>query len=68
MLILSRKIGEAIIIGDYVSVVLLNVVDGRAVFGIKAPKDIEIYREEIYNFPKKRPIKERKPFCEPGNM
>lgn len=55
MLILTRKIGEAIMIGDNISMVLLNVIDGnKATFGIKAPKDIEIYRQEIYNSARKK--------------
>ena len=47
MLILSRKKSEKILIGDDITVVLLDVGAGRAVIGIDAPKDIRIDREEI---------------------
>lgn len=50
MLILSRKIGDAIVIGDNISIVVLNLTDNNKVtLGIKAPKDVDIYRQEIYN-------------------
>jgi carbon storage regulator len=46
--VLSRKTGESIMIGEAIEVVILSV-DGDSVrVGIKAPKEVEIYREEIY--------------------
>ena len=49
MLILSRKVGEAIIIGDNVVVTVLSA-QGRTVrLGVDAPKEISVHREEIYN-------------------
>jgi len=55
MLILTRRVGEVMIIGDDVSVVILGVKGNKARLGITAPKDITIHREEIY----KRILKER---------
>lgn len=48
MLILSRKIGEAIIIGDNVSVTVLSCAGRTIRLGIDAPKEISVHREEIY--------------------
>ena len=48
MLILSRRIGEAIKIGEQVSVAVLDIKGGQVRLGIAAPREIEIYREEIY--------------------
>lgn len=48
MLILSRRIGEVIMIGDDITVVLLGVKENQAQLGINAPKDIAVHREEIY--------------------
>jgi carbon storage regulator len=48
MLILSRKIQQNIIINDNIQICILSI-DGRKVsLGIKAPRDIPIYREELY--------------------
>lgn len=49
MLILSRKVGEAIIIGDNVSITVLSCVGRTIRLGIEAPKEISVHREEIYN-------------------
>ncbi len=48
MLILSRRIGEVIMIGDDITVVLLGVKGNQAQLGIHAPKNIAVHREEIY--------------------
>ena len=48
MLILTRKIEEALIIGDNVKVTVLEVRGGQVRLGIDAPKDISVHREEIY--------------------
>ena len=48
MLILSRRIGESINIGDDVKVTILDVRDNQARVGIAAPKDIAVHREEIF--------------------
>ena len=48
MLILSRAIGDSIMVGDDVEVKLLKIEDGRAVIGVNAPKEISVHRHEIY--------------------
>lgn len=48
MLILSRYIGETLMIGDSVAVTVLGVKGNQVRIGINAPKDVEVHREEIY--------------------
>ena len=48
MLVLSRKIGEVITIGDLISVTVVEVKEGKVRLGIEAPQDMRIYRQEIY--------------------
>jgi len=48
MLILTRKTGEAIIIGDDIIITVLGTKKGLARIGIEAPKDVSVHREEIY--------------------
>jgi carbon storage regulator len=49
MLVLSRRNGEALMIGDNVVVRILGIDGGQVKIGIDAPKDIAVHREEIYN-------------------
>ena len=48
MLILTRRIGESIIIGDDVSVTILEVKGQQVRIGTKAPRDVSVHRDEIY--------------------
>ena len=48
MLILTRKVGESIMIGDSVEVKVLGLRAGQVKIGIEAPKDLKVHREEIY--------------------
>jgi carbon storage regulator len=49
MLILTRRIGEKLIIGDEISVTILDVKGSQVRIGVHAPDDVSIHREEIYN-------------------
>lgn len=49
MLVLNRKIGESIIIGDNIKIIILDTADGKIKIGIEAPKDVTILRKEIYD-------------------
>lgn len=48
MLVLSRKVGESIIIGDSIEVKVLKVDGSSVKIGIVAPSNVRVYRQEIY--------------------
>ncbi len=48
MLILTRRIGETLMVGDEVTVSILGIKGNQIRLGINAPKTVDIYREEIY--------------------
>jgi len=48
MLILTRRVGESVVIGNDVDVTVLGVKGNQVRIGVKAPKDVAVHREEIY--------------------
>ena len=49
MLIFTRKVGESLVIGDDVSIIVLGVKGNQVRIGVDAPKSVSVHREEIYN-------------------
>ena len=48
MLILTRRVGESLMIGDNVNVTVLGIRGNQVRIGVNAPKDVAVHREEIY--------------------
>ncbi len=53
MLILTRKVNQKLIINDDIEVVILDACKNSVKIGVRAPKNVQVYREEIYNEIKK---------------
>ena len=49
MLILTRRVQEALMLGDSVTITVLSINGNQVRLGIDAPKDVEVHREEIYH-------------------
>ena len=56
MLILTRRVGETLMIGDEITVTVLGVKGNQVRIGVNAPKDVAVHREEIFER-----IKQEKP-------
>jgi|TARA_B110000240_G_scaffold55863_1_gene63624 carbon storage regulator len=48
MLILTRRVGESLMVGDQVTVTVLGVKGNQVRIGVNAPRDVAVHREEIY--------------------
>ncbi len=56
MLILTRRLGEVLIIGDNVKVTVLGVKGNQVRLGVNAPKEVSVHREEIYDLIQKEKL------------
>jgi len=59
MLILTRRVGEILMIGDEVTVTVLGVKGNQVRLGVNAPKDVPVHREEIFDRIQKEKEKEK---------
>ena len=48
MLILTRKVGESVIIGDDIEVTVLGIKGGQVRLGLTAPAEVKVHRDEVY--------------------
>ncbi len=58
MLVLSRKLGEKIYVGDDIIVTVVDIDRGKVRIGIEAPRDVPVFREEVMDIGKKKKIED----------
>ena len=68
MLILTRRVGETVMIGDEVTVTVLRVKGNQVRIGVNAPKDVAVHREEIYERIKREEDQESRSAAPTGNL
>jgi carbon storage regulator len=61
MLILTRRVGETVMIGNEVTVTVLGVKGNQVRIGVNAPKDVAVHREEIYERIKREEDQDSRP-------
>ncbi|MDH1630630.1 carbon storage regulator CsrA [Pseudomonas mosselii] len=49
MLVIGREVGEVIVISENIRIQVMSVENGQVRFGIRAPRDVEVHRVEVYN-------------------
>ena len=49
MLVLSRKAGEAIVINDDITIVVVEIRDDKVRLGVEAPKEVPVHRREVFD-------------------
>ena len=67
MLILTRRVGETVMIGDDVTITVLGVKGNQVRVGINAPKHVAVHREEIYERIKRERLNDGTDHPETGN-
>jgi carbon storage regulator len=60
MLILTRRVGETLMIGDEVTVTVLGIKGNQVRIGVKAPKEVVVHREEIFERVRAEPDQEER--------
>ena len=65
MLVLSRKVGETIKIGDGITIVVNRISGNRVTLGLQAPKNMRIIRGELTPFDKETPSRDQEPATKP---
>lgn len=61
MLILTRRIGETIVINDDIRITIVSVRGNQIRVGIQAPREVPVHREEVYGTPKPTSVEVDKP-------